>query len=102
MAHALVGEDHASPLLSLRLAFIGGSAAEPADKLEFRACWHGCFLGSRDTDFKVRAQRAGLRAGFQSGRDALFGNIDFLTEHSSEAIDLIRADLGRPRRREIT
>lgn len=95
---AWLAEDHASPLLSLRLAFIGGSAAEPAGQAGISRVLARLLLeGSRDTDFKVRAQRAGLRAGFQSGRDALFGNIDFLTEHSSEAIDLIRANLGRPR-----
>src|SRR6185503_1208922 len=94
---AWLAEDHTSPLLSLRLAFVGGSAAEPVGKAGISRVLARLLLeGSRDTNFKLRAQRAGLRASFQSGRDALFANFDFLTDYRAEATDLIRANLVRP------
>ena len=95
---AWLAEDHASPLLSLRFAFIGGSAAEPLRQGGVSRVLARLLLeGSDEPDFKMRVQRAGLRIGFQSGRDALFGSADLLTEHQSEAISLLAANLRRPR-----
>ncbi len=74
---AWLAEDHASPLLSLRFAFIGGSAAEPLRQGGVSRVLARLLLeGSDEPDFKMRVQRAGLRIGFQSGRDALFGSAD--------------------------
>ena len=74
---AWLAEDQASPLLSLRFAFIGGSTAEPLRQGGVSRVLARLLLeGSDEPDFKMRVQRAGLRIGFQSGRDALFGSAD--------------------------
>ena len=65
---AWLAEDHASPLLSLRLAFIGGSAAEPAGQAGISRVLARLLLeGSRDINFKQSRTARGAARGLSVG-----------------------------------
>mgnify|MGYP001204051838 CR=1 FL=1 len=98
---AWLAENHASPLVSLRFAFRGGSATDPADRSGITRLMAGLLLAGSDGDdeqtFRRRMQRAGVRIGFQCGRDALYGSVDILSAHRDESLALLRAALQQPR-----
>ncbi|WP_072375614.1 pitrilysin family protein [Hyphomicrobium sp. NDB2Meth4] len=94
-------EEHAVPMLALRFAFDGGSMQDPVGK-EGTANFLAQMLleGAGEltaTAFQDRVKDLALRIGFRSGRDALFGNIEVLTESRAEAASLLRLALMEPR-----
>lgn len=98
---AWLAEDHSSKLIALRFAFLGGSSAEAETKAGVTRLLARMLREGGGTDdgtaFRMRAERAGLRLGFQAGRDALYGNADILSAHRDESARLIRAALIEPR-----
>ena len=98
---AWLAEDHASPLLSLRFAFLGGSATEAETEAGLTRLLARMLVEGAGTDsplaFRARMERAGMRLGFTAGRDALFGSCDILTSHRDESIALLRAAVQQPK-----
>lgn len=98
---AWLAEDHSSPLLSLRFAFLGGSATEPQAEAGLTRLLARMLLEGGGNDdpsaFRARIERAGMRLDFTAGRDALFGSCDILTSHRDESIALLRVAVQQPK-----
>ena len=98
---AWLAGDHASPLLALRFAFLGGSGTEPDGQAGItRLLARMLVEGGGDDDaqvFRERMQRAGMRLQFQAGRDALFGSVDILSSSRTESTALLRAAVQNPK-----
>lgn len=94
-------EEHSVPMLSLRFAFEGGAAQDPAGS-EGVAVFLANMLTEGAGDFSAlafreRVQDLALRIGFAAGKDGLSGSFDVLTESRAEAITLLRLALCDPR-----
>lgn len=90
---AWLAEDHHSPVVALRFAFLGGSAGEEREKAGItRVLARLLARGGSGPDrsaFPEQAQRIGLRVNFQAGRDALYGSIDLPATNLAPARDLL-------------
>lgn len=94
-------KEHSVPTLSLRFAFEGGAAQDPAGKEGVATFLANMLLeGAGDfsaTAFRERGQDLALRIGFTAGKDGFSGSFDVLTESRAEAIPLLRLALCEPR-----
>ena len=94
-------EDHAVPLLSISLAFDGGSATDPAGKAGLANMVSGLLdEGAGDFDseaFQRRIADLSIELGFNAGRDGFFGGMRALSRHRDAAFDLLRLALTAPR-----
>ncbi len=94
-------EDHSNPIISLHLAFRGGSALDPEGKAGL-ANMVGSLLdeGAGDMDsqtFQGKLEDSAIALGYSAGRDAFHGYLKTLTANRDEAFDLLRLSLTRPR-----
>ncbi len=94
-------EDHATPVVSLSLAFRGGAALDPPGK-EGLAQLASSMLdeGAGDLDsqaFQRRLDDLAIELGFQVDRDAFYGHLRTLAENRDDAFALLRLALSRPR-----
>ena len=94
-------EDHTTPLISVSIAFRGGSALDPVGK-EGLADMVSTLLdeGAGDLDsaaFQRRIADLAMDYGFDAGRDSFNGSLRTLTEHRQEAFDLLGLSLAEPR-----
>jgi zinc protease len=93
-------EDHSIPLLSLSLAFRGGSALDPVGKDGTSQLVAGLLdEGAGDLDSKAFQQRLNdlsVDWSFDTGGDDLTGGIRTLTENRDAAFDLLRLGLTKP------
>lgn len=94
-------EDHSIPLISLSLAFRGGSALDPAGKDGTAQLVAGLLdEGAGDLDsraFQRRLNELSIDWSFDSGIDEFTGSIRTLTENRDAAFDLLRLGLTQAR-----
>ena len=94
-------EDYTIPLITIRFAFRGGSSQDPEGKEGLANLMTGLFdegAGPHDSDaFQTRLDDAGAEMSFTAGRDAIYGSMRMLAEHSDEAFDLLRLAIRSPR-----
>ncbi|MDP6574379.1 MAG: pitrilysin family protein [Rhodospirillales bacterium] len=93
--------DHANPIITVRLAFRGGAALDPAGK-EGLAEMVSSLLdeGAGDLDsqaFQGRLEDQSISLRFDAGRDVFGGRLRTLTENRDAAFGLLRLALGAPR-----
>lgn len=95
-------EDHANPILSLRIAFRdAGSALDPADKAGL-ARMTAALLdeGAGDLDsqaFQATLEDHAIQLSFDAGRDTFGGTLTTLTASRDTAFELLRLALAGPR-----
>lgn len=94
-------EDHAVPVLSLRLAFRGGAALDPAGK-EGLADMVSALLdeGAGELDsqaFRGRLEDLSISLSFSAGMDNVGADLRTLSENRAVAFDLLRLALTGPR-----
>jgi len=93
--------DHTNPIISMRFAFRGGSALDPA-KLGGLANMAASLLDEGAGDIKAKAFQGALddlaiTLRFDAGRDRLGGRLVSLTENRVTAFKLLKLALTRPR-----
>ncbi|MAN79440.1 MAG: peptidase M16 [Rhodospirillaceae bacterium] len=94
-------EDHLNPIISLHLAFRGGSALDPEGK-EGLANMVSTLLdeGAGDLDSKAFQQTLednSITLRFSAARDSLGARVQTLTENRDLAFDLLRQAMTKPR-----
>ena len=94
-------EDHTNPIISLELAFRGGSALDAAGKEGTAYLLSGLLdegAGEFDSQaFQARLQNLSIRLSFDAGLDSFEGSLRTLTENRDTAFDLLRLALTEPR-----
>ncbi|MBX3569923.1 MAG: insulinase family protein [Rhizobiaceae bacterium] len=94
-------EDYTVPIVSIRFAFDGGSASDPAGKDGLANLMTGLFdEGAGDLDseaFQIRLDDVGAEMGFSASRDNIYGSMRMLAENRDAAIDLLRLAINSPR-----
>jgi zinc protease len=94
-------EDHSVPLVSISLAFEGGSATDPAGKAGLANMVSGLLdegAGDLDSDaFQRKISDLSVELGFDAGRDGFFGTMRALTRHRDAAFGLLQLALTEPR-----
>jgi zinc protease len=94
-------EEKSIPLISVHLAFLGGSVQDPAGK-EGLANMLSALLdeGAGELDsqaFQTRLQDQAIQLSFSAGRDAFYGQLKTLSRNRDDAFDLLRLALNEPR-----
>ncbi|MBI2586843.1 MAG: insulinase family protein [Rhodospirillales bacterium] len=94
-------EDHTNPIISMRFAFRGGSALDPAGK-EGLANMAAALLdeGAGELDskaFSATLEDLSIGLDFQDGVDIFGGNLKTLVENKDTAFRLLRLALTEPR-----
>ena len=94
-------EDHSIPLISLSLAFRGGSVLDPQGKEGMTTLLAGLLdEGAGDLDsrtFQQRLNDLSIDWRFDAGMDEFSGGVRTLTENRDQAFDLLRLGLTQPR-----
>ncbi len=94
-------EDHSIPVVSLSLAFLGGSALDPADKPGLAAMVSSLIdEGAGDLDskaFQKRLADLSISLSFDADLDAFSGELKTLRENYEEAFSLLGLALNEPR-----
>ncbi len=93
--------DRINPIISVRVAFRGGAALDPAGKEGLANMVSGLLdEGAGDLDsqaFQGRLEDLALRLSFDAGRDTLSGRLRTLTENRDAAFRLLGLALTKPR-----
>ncbi len=93
--------DRRIPVVSMQMAFRGGAALDPAEKLgranlATRLLDEGA--GPYDSqEFQRRVEDISASLGFDDGRDTTGGWVKTLSRHRTEAFDLLRLAMTAPR-----
>jgi len=94
-------EDYTVPIVSIRFAFDGGSASDPAGKDGLANLMTGLFdEGAGDLDseaFQIRLDDAGAEMRFSASRDNIYGSMRMVAENRDEAMELLRLAITEPR-----
>lgn len=95
-------EDHANPIIAVRIGFRGvGAATDPLNKAGLANMVSGLLdEGAGDLDsqaFQGRLDELAIRFGFDASLDDFGGSFQTQTEHRDAAFDLLRLALTRPR-----
>ncbi len=94
-------EDHSNPILSLEMAFVGGAAFDPDDRLGLAHLASGLLdegAGELDSQtFQGRLADLSIRLYFDAGLDSFQGTLRTLSENRDEAFELLRLSLSEPR-----
>ncbi|MBK8176778.1 MAG: insulinase family protein [Rhodospirillales bacterium] len=95
-------EDHANPIIAMRIAFRdAGASRDPADQSGRATMVAGLLdegAGDLESDaFQQRLEDQGIRLGFDAGQDTFAGTVQTLTQHREIAFDLLRLALTQPR-----
>jgi zinc protease len=94
-------EDYSVPIISIRFAFAGGSTQDPAGKEGLANLMTGLFdegAGELDSDaFQERLDDAGAEMRFNASRDSLYGSMRTLADRKTEALELLRLAIEKPR-----
>jgi zinc protease len=94
-------EDHSNPIVSLELAFRGGSALDPAGQEGLAHLAAGLLdegAGPLDSQaFQGRLEDLSITLRFKSGVDTFSGSLRTLTENLETAGELLRLALTEPR-----
>ncbi|WP_041801481.1 M16 family metallopeptidase [Rhodopseudomonas palustris] len=93
--------DATVPLIAMEYAFGGGATQDPADKSGLGHMVANLLdEGAADLDSKTyheRLDRRAIELSFNATRDYFRGSLRMLKEHRSEAFDLLRIALTKPR-----
>lgn len=94
-------EDHRVPMISLQLAFRGGSALDPSGKeglSQLVAALLDEGAGSLDSQtFQRKLEEYSIRLGFSASTDNFGGTLTTLSQNRDVAFDLLRMALTVPR-----
>ncbi len=94
-------EDYTVPIISMRFAFDGGSAQDPAGKEGLSNLMTGLFdEGAGDLDaetFQDRLDVAAAEMSFSASGDSISGSIRMLADTRNEAISLLALAVNKPR-----
>ena len=94
-------EDHSIPIISVRMAFAGGAAQDPDDKLGLVNMLSALLdEGAGDLDsqaYQRRMQDLNMRMSFNAGRDNFTGQFQTLTENRDASFDMLRMAINTPR-----
>ena len=95
-------EDHANPIIAVRIAFRGaGAAVDPVDKgglARMTAALLDEGAGDLDSQaFQGRLEDLAIRLGFDADLDNFSGSFETLTANRDVAFELMRLALTRPR-----
>ncbi len=94
-------EEHSVPLVAIRFAFMGGSAQDPRGSEGLAAMTADLLTeGAGDMPseaFKERLAELGTRLTVSSGRDALYGGMQALSQRLAPSLQLLRETLVAPR-----
>lgn len=94
-------EDHGLPIITVRIAFRGGSTQDPPGKEGLTRLMAGLFdegAGDLDSDaFQTRMDDIGAEISFDAGRDALNGSLRLLSESRDEAFAMLALALNKTR-----
>ena len=94
-------EDHSNPILSVKLAFRGGAALDPANKPGLANLVSSTIdEGAGDLssqEFQRALSQKAIKLSFDAGSDAFYGSLKTLSEHRERAFDLLQLALTQPR-----
>lgn len=94
-------EEHAIPMVAVEIAFVGGAATEPDDRLgvtRFLSAMLDEGAGELDsTAFAERAELLAARISFGADRDAFTVTARMLSENLEDSLALLRDALTAPR-----
>ncbi len=94
-------EDHANPIVSVKIAFRGGAAYDPEGKAGLAHLASGLLdegAGELDSQaFQQRLAETAIKLSFDAGRDYFHGSVQTLTENREEAMRLLSLALTQPR-----
>lgn len=98
---ALLVEDHANPIINMRIAFRGGSALDP-DGMEGLAEMVSGLLdeGAGELDsqaFQQRLEDLATSISFSASRETFGGSLSTLTKNRDETFSLLKLALTQPR-----
>ena len=94
-------EEHAIPMVAMEIAFVGGAAAEPEDRLgvtRFLSAMLDEGAGELDsTAYAERAELLAARFSFSASRDAFTVSARMLSDNLEDSLALLRSALTEPR-----
>jgi zinc protease len=94
-------EDYTIPIVTLQVAFDGGSAQDPTERTGVAHAAAALLdEGAGDLDsraFQARLEDLSINLSFDAGRDHLFGSLRTLKARVGEAFDLFRLAVTAPR-----
>ncbi len=94
-------EDHSVPVVAMRMAFRGGSAEDPPDRLGLANVVAGMLdEGAGDLDaqaFRTRLDDNSIALGFEDSRDLFTGYVKTLSVNRDLAFELMALALTKPR-----
>ncbi len=94
-------QDHSNPIITLRFAFRGGAALDPAGKEGLANLVSGLLdegAGKLDSKaFQRVLEDKAIRLGFDASKDSFGGRLEALTRNRDEAFGLLKIALTQPR-----
>lgn len=94
-------EDYSVPIITLQMAFKGGSTQDPAGKEGMANLITGLLdegAGDLDSDaFQDRLDTSGAEMSFSEGTDAISGSMRMLADKKDEAFNLLHMAITSPR-----
>ena len=94
-------EDYAVPIVTIRVAFEGGSTQDPAGKEGLTNLMTYLFdegAGDLDSDaFQIALDAAGAEMSFAADLDAVYGSMRMLADNRGEALELLKLAIEAPR-----
>lgn len=94
-------EDYTVPIVTIQMAFEGGSTQDPEGKAGMANLITGLFdegAGDLDSDtFQERLDNVGAEMSFSQGPDSISGSMRMLAENRDEALELLRLAITEPR-----
>ncbi len=94
-------EDYTVPIVTMNVAFRGGTAQDPADRAGLANLMSGLLdEGAGDLDsraFQAKLEDLSIDLKFDAGSDAFYGNLRTLSVNADEAFELFRLAVNEPR-----
>ena len=94
-------EDYTVPIVTIQMAFKGGSTQDPDGKAGMANLITGLFdegAGDLDSDaFQERLDDVGAEMSFSQSPDSISGSMRMLADNRDEALELLRLAITRPR-----
>ncbi|WEK05407.1 MAG: pitrilysin family protein [Candidatus Devosia phytovorans] len=94
-------EDYSVPIITIRFAFDGGAAQDPAGKEGLASLMTTLFdEGAGDLDseaYQIALDEAGAEMGFGSDKDTISGTMRLLADEREAALDLLTLAVQQPR-----
>jgi zinc protease len=94
-------EDYTVPVVTMNIAFRGGSAQDPDGKTGLANLMSGLLdEGAGELDsraFQAKLEDLSINLSFDAGSDALYGNLRTLQQNRDEAFELFRLAVTGPR-----